>query len=89
MPNTKSAKKRLTQSKNRRAINRARKSAMKSQIKKVRAAVDAGDFDQADAAYKLAAKSLDKAGAKRTIHPNTAGRTKSRLQQMIKQAKSA
>lgn len=88
MPNTKSAKKRLRQDKVRRANNRSVKSAMKTQIKKVTTAVDAGDFETADKEFVLAVKKLDKAGAHNVIHKNTAARYKSRLAKRIKAAKT-
>ena len=87
MPNTASAKKRLRQDEVRRARNRAIKSQVKTSIKNVREAVAAGDIEQANASYKLAAKVIDRAGAKRVIHPNNAARKKSRLQTLIKSAK--
>ncbi len=88
MPTTKSAKKRHRQSLERRAVNRATKSSIKTQIRKVREAVTAGDATKADAEFRLAATKLDRAGAKRVIHPNAAARTKSRLQHMMKAAKA-
>jgi small subunit ribosomal protein S20 len=88
MPNTASAEKRLRQNEVRRLHNRSVKSAVRSQVRKVRDAVKAGDFDKAEQAMRLASKRLDRAGAKRVIHPNKAARTKSRLQNLIKQAKS-
>jgi small subunit ribosomal protein S20 len=87
MPTTKSAKKRLRQSLEKRASNRAAKSAVKTQVRKVRRAVEAGDIATAEAELKLAAKKLDRAGAKRVIHPNAASRTKSRLAHLIVGAK--
>lgn len=87
MPNTKSAKKRLRQSTERRARNRATKSALKTQCKKVLAAVKEGNVEQAGTELRLAAKKLDQAAAKRTIHPNAAARTKSRLSARVKAAK--
>ena len=87
MPTTKSAKKRLRQSLERRTQNRAVKSAVKTQVRKVRQAVAAGDIATAETELRLAAKKLDRAGAKRTIHPNAAARTKSRLSHLIKAAK--
>lgn len=87
MPTTKSAKKRLRQSLEKRASNRAVKSAMKTQVRKVRKAVEAGDIAAAETELKLAAKRLDRAGAKRVIHPNAASRTKSRLSHLIVAAK--
>jgi small subunit ribosomal protein S20 len=88
MPTTKSAKKRHRQSLQRRATNRATKSAIKTQVRKVREAVAAGDATKADAEFRVAATKLDRAGAKRVIHPNAAARTKSRLQHLMKAAKS-
>ncbi len=87
MPTTKSAKKRLRQSLERRAVNRSVKSSIKTQVRKVRQAVAAGDVAKAEAELRLAAKKLDRAGAKRVIHPNAAARTKSRLSHLIKAAK--
>jgi len=89
MPNNASAKKRLRQNKVRQARNKAIKSNMRSQVKKVRNAATAGDIETAEAEFRIAAKKLDRAGAKGIIHLNTAGRYKSRLSQMIKKAKSA
>jgi small subunit ribosomal protein S20 len=89
MPTTKSAKKRLRQSLERRATNRAVKSSIKSQVRKVRAAVAAGDVAAAEAELRIATKKLDRAGSKRVIHSNAAARTKSRLQHLIKEAKTA
>ena len=68
-------------------MNRSIKSAVKTQIKKVRAAVDAEDISKAEEEFKLAAKRLDRAGARNIIHKNAAARTKSRLQKLIKKAK--
>jgi len=87
MPTTKSAKKRLRQSLERLAKNRAAKSAVKTQVRKVRQAVAAGDVAKAETELRLAAKKLDHAGAKRVIHPNAAARTKSRLAHLIRGAK--
>ena len=87
MPNSASASKRLRQSKVRQSRNKAIKSSMKTQIKKVVAAATAGDVEAAETEFKLAAKKVDKAGAKNVIHKNAAGRQKSRLQRIIKKAK--
>jgi small subunit ribosomal protein S20 len=88
MPHTKSAKRRLRQSLERRANNRATKSAIKTQVRKVRKAIAGGDVATAETELRLAAKKLDRAGAKRVIHPNAAARTKSRLSHLIASAKS-
>jgi small subunit ribosomal protein S20 len=88
MPNTASAEKRLRQNEVRRQHNRSIKSEMRTQVRKVRDAVKAGELDKAEQELRLASQSLDRAGAKRVIHPNTAARAKSRLQSLIKKAKS-
>lgn len=61
--------------------------AVRTQCRKVREAVDAGDPQRAEAELRLAAKRLDRAGAKNIIHPNAAARIKSRLSAKIKAIK--
>ncbi|MEO8495745.1 MAG: 30S ribosomal protein S20 [Planctomycetota bacterium] len=87
MPNTKSAKKRLRQTDVRRERNKSVKSALRSQLRKIREAVQAGDVGKAESEMQLATKRLDRAGQKNIIHKNKAARTKSRLQHLIKKAK--
>jgi small subunit ribosomal protein S20 len=89
MPNTSTAKKRLRQNVKVRARNRAQRSALRSQIRKVRAAVEGGKFDDAVTEFRLATKKLDKAAASNLIHDNTASRLKSRLSAYIKKAQTA
>lgn len=89
MPNNLSSEKRLRQNKVRQNRNKSIKSAMKTQVKKVLDAANAGDVESAEAEFKLAAQKLDRAGAKKIIHKNVAGRQKSRLQRVIKNAKNA
>lgn len=89
MPTTKSGKKRHRQSLERRAKNRATKSLIKTQVRKVRAAVAAGDLTTAEAELRLTSTKLDRAAGKRIIHGNAAARTKSRLQHLLKAAKTA
>lgn len=88
MPNTKSAKKRLRQNDVRRTRNRAVKSAVKTQMKRVREAVAAGNFEVAETEFRVAAKKLDRAASAKTIHKNSAARHKSRLVHLIKAAKA-
>jgi small subunit ribosomal protein S20 len=78
MPHTRSAKKNLRKSEKRRLANRACKKAIKKQIKAFLAALE-GPLDEARKQFALTAKKLDKAGAKRVIHPNLADRKKSQL----------
>jgi small subunit ribosomal protein S20 len=87
MPNTKTAKKRLRQNVVQRLRNRSMKKAIRTQCRKVREAVDAQDADRAESEFRLAAKRLDKAGAKNIIHRNAAARMKSRLSAKVKALK--
>jgi len=88
MPNSKSATKRLRQNFVRRDRNRAVRSAVRNQVKKVRMAIANGDADEATTQLRIAAKKLDQAGARMAIHPNAAARTKSRLSKQIRLLKS-
>jgi len=86
MPTTKSAKKRLRQSLERRGRNRATRSVLKGQVKKVQEATKAGDVEKAATELRLAAKRLDQAAVRGVLHRNAAARTKSRLAKAIKLA---
>jgi small subunit ribosomal protein S20 len=74
-----SAKKRIRQNAKKKAINRARKSQIKMQIKRFEADLSSGDIEAAKEQFRLAAKKLDKIAAKKTVHKRTAARKKSRL----------
>jgi small subunit ribosomal protein S20 len=87
MPNIKSAKKRLRQSLVRRERNRSAKRALRTECGKVIAAVESGNLEQASEQFRLVAKKLDQAAAKRIVHANAAARTKSRLSARIKARK--
>jgi small subunit ribosomal protein S20 len=87
MPNTKSAKKRHRQSLVRRARNRAAKSRIKSEVRKVRESLAGGDVATAESGFRLAAKTVDRAAAAGIVHANLAARVKSRLSAAIKAAK--
>ena len=78
MPHTRSAKKNQRKIEKRRLANRAAKKAIKTQVKRFLAAVE-GPVEELRKEYDLAAKKLDKAAAKRIIHPNMAARKKSQL----------
>ncbi|HTN76843.1 MAG TPA: 30S ribosomal protein S20 [Pirellulaceae bacterium] len=87
MPTTNSAKKRLRQSEGRRAQNRAAKSAVKTQMKKVRDAATAGNLEVAEKEFRAASSKLDNAAAGKKIHRNAASRHKARLSHLLKSAK--
>ena len=84
MANHASSLKRARQDEKKRAQNRGQKSAMRTEIKRVLAAVDAGDKETAAAALKQATSLLDRAGRKRQIHPSQASRSVSRLNARVK-----
>jgi len=74
-----SAKKRMRQNVKRRALNRARKTVLKSKLRKVQEALARGGGAEADSACQTAFQTLDRAADHRTIHRNAAARRKSRL----------
>ncbi len=57
---------------------------MRTQIRKVKEAVAAGNKDLAQSEYIVAQKKIDQAASKNLIHRNAAARTKSRLVAMLK-----
>ena len=89
MPNTQSAKKRLRQDVVRKERNLAIKREMRTQVRKVRDAVQAGNVEQAETEFRIATKKLDRAGARNILHPNAAARIKSRLSAGIKAIKQS
>ena len=68
----------------RRERNRSYRSALRTVLKKCRAAAAGDDPAAAEAAFRLAVKSLDQAAAGHLIHKNVAARTKSRLSRLLK-----
>lgn len=79
MANIKSAKKRIEVTAIRTAKNKAIKSKVKTAIKKVEAAVSAGDKAAAAAALQAATVEISKAQSKGVYHKNNAARKVSRL----------
>lgn len=88
MAHSLSAKKRVRQNAKRRAINRARKSQVKTQIKHFQAALDSGDVESASEQYRLVARKLDETAAVSTMHKKTAARKKSRLARELNKLKA-
>ena len=84
MANSAQAKKRARQSEKRRTNNIHDRSRMRSAIKKVVAAIDAGDKSAAEAAYKETTPEIDRMANKGLIHKNKAGRHKRRLNARIR-----
>lgn len=79
MANSKSAKKRVLVAERNRVRNVAVKSRIKTVIKKVLAAVELNEKDNAVKALDVAYRELDKAVSKGIVKKNTASRKKSRL----------
>jgi small subunit ribosomal protein S20 len=88
MANIKSQKKRNIQNEKRHQRNVAAKSALKTSQKKVHAAVASGDAEGAGELQRAAARQLDKAASKGTLHKRTAARRKSRLAKAVNVAAS-
>lgn len=85
MPNIKSAKKRVKVIKTKAALNKARKSNMKTLIKKADAACTNNAADK-EAAIRVAIKRVDQACAKGLMHKNAAARKKSQLMKKLNAA---
>ena len=83
MANIKSQIKRNRQNEERRMRNKSVRSALMTYARRVRAAVDGGDREGAEAAYRNAARAYDKATSKGVIHRNSAANHKSRLAGMV------
>ena len=79
MPNIKSSKKDVLRSRIANEKNRADKSELKTNLKKFEAALVSGDKAAAEAAYKVAVKSVDQAALKGLLHKNNAARKKSSM----------
>jgi len=84
MANTAQAKKRARQAEKNRERNASQRSNLRTFIKKVAAAVEAGDSGKAQEAFKMAAPLIDSAVNKGLVHKNTAARKKSRLNASIR-----
>ncbi len=84
MANSPQAIKRARQAEKSRQLNTGQRSSMRTAIKKVIAAIKAGDRDSAVKAYAAAVPVIDSAAGKGLIHANKAARHKSRLNQHIR-----
>ncbi|HEX9390484.1 MAG TPA: 30S ribosomal protein S20 [Usitatibacteraceae bacterium] len=84
MANTKQAAKRARQAVKARSHNMAQRSELRTAIKKVTAAVAAGDKAAAEAVFKSSVSTIDSIADKNIIHKNKAARHKSRLSAAIK-----
>jgi small subunit ribosomal protein S20 len=84
LANSAQAKKRARQAEDHRQRNASQRSAMRTSVKAIQKAIDAGDKDQATAAFKAAVPVLDRMARKGIIHKNAAARSKSRLNTAVR-----
>ena len=83
MANIKSQIKRIKTNEKARQRNVAVKSALKTTVRRFRAAADSGDAAAATAALQAAGKALDKAASKGVIHKNQAANKKSAIAKQV------
>lgn len=84
MANSPQAKKRARQNDKARQHNASLRSMVRTYLKKVVAAIEAGDVEAAKKAYTEAVPVLDRVADKGIVHKNKAARHKSRLNAQIK-----
>ena len=84
MANSPQARKRARQAETRRQRNAGQRSAFRTAIKKVLAAIQEGNAENAQTAYTAAVPVIDGAVTKGLIHKNKAARHKSRLNSKVK-----
>jgi len=82
--NSPQARKRARQAEKRRTHNASLRSLVRTNIKRVVAAIDRGNADEAREAYTQAVPVIDRMADKGIIHKNKAARHKSRLNAQIK-----
>ena len=84
MANTVQSKKRVRQTERRTEINKARRSRIRSFLRKVEEALASGNADAAKTALLAAQPELDRGVTKGVVHKNTAARKMSRLASRVK-----
>lgn len=84
MANSPQARKRARQNENRFAINKARRSRIRTFLRKVEEAIASGDKDAATAALRALQPELMRGVTKGVYHKNTASRKMSRLSARVK-----
>jgi len=85
--NSAGSRKRARQAVKRRSHNASLRSMVRTQIKKVRAAIETKNYDDAQAALTVAAPFVDKMVTKGIMHKNKAARIKSRLNAAVVELK--
>ena len=84
MANSPQAKKRARQNEARFAVNKARRSRIRTYLRKVEEAIESGDKDAGSAALKAAQHELMRGVTKGVYHKNTVARKMSRLSSRVK-----
>jgi small subunit ribosomal protein S20 len=84
LANSAQAKKRARQAEDSRQRNASQRSAMRTIIKALKTAIEAGDKELATTTYKAAVPALDRMARKGIIHKNAAARSKSRLNTAVR-----
>jgi small subunit ribosomal protein S20 len=84
MANNPSAEKRIRQTEKRTERNRARRSRVRTYLRKVETAIEGGKKDEALAAFQAAQPEMQRAVGKGVLHLNTVARKLSRLAARIK-----
>ncbi|KFI33300.1 30S ribosomal protein S20 [Haematobacter missouriensis] len=84
MANTPQSKKRARQNEARYAVNKARRSRIRTYLRKVEEAIASGDQTAAAEALRLAQPELARGVSKGVVHKNTAARKMSRLASRVK-----
>lgn len=84
MANTSSARKAVRKIERRTAVNRSRRSQMRTYLRKVEEAITAGDQGAAEAALANAAPLVMRAAQKGIVHKNSASRKVSRLTKRVR-----
>ncbi|MBO6774233.1 MAG: 30S ribosomal protein S20 [Marinibacterium sp.] len=84
MANSPQSKKRARQNEKRFAVNKARRSRIRTFLRKVEEAIASGDKDAASAALRAAQPEMMRGVAKGVLHKNTAARKMSRLSTRVK-----
>ncbi len=83
MANIKQQKKRVKVAARERLENLRYRSAIKTYFRRLGVAVDAGDAENVATEHRELVRLIDRAGAKRALHPNTAARKKSNAQKLV------
>lgn len=84
MANTPQSKKRARQNESRLAVNKARRSRIRTYLRKVEEAITSGDKEAATAAFRAAQPELMRGVTKGVMHKNTVARKLSRLSSRVK-----